>query len=691
MKTIFRSVDFWKSAVMTMPDNSFFELLRSVFGKIKTPFNKQQLINDLEIFLLREDIQAAIAAYINENDAKVIAATALFGEPITAQLDYFFCDELSSAELQDIIVNLEERFILYRFTEDNISRLALNPVLKPVLSPFAANSSALFPTVSQKEAQKKSSGAEAHTAAPVLSDRILAGLFSFASQQELFFRGEGVIRKRIIEAGKTCFPGIDLKPVIGSLQMLGLFYVDGEKLVPDKKCFDDFGLITARERMEYCTVALLLYREQDNPAEILSPLYRRIIRDVVNLLHIFIDLLEAGILYPEKTLKKMIEIIKSEIGIEVNNSKLLEALEKTGLLIAEKQKFKKLGIVAHNNKAGGVLMADANVKEKQEGPFIAIDSGFNILVYPEISYTDAIALAAVLNIREAGAVVRFELDRESAVRSFDKNIRAEEIIELLTRLSGGRVDDALVWNLKDWEKRHGEVSLKKGAVLNLSQERRYLAETFPLANMIEETLAPGLYLLGENAIEEAAAALHSAGIDIIGRSCEKAKASSSISSHFPSLSSNASIGKISATPKNSAVNTERAAVLSAGFHAILKKMPLGETEKAELSARIDRRMVLCETQLKDANLRYEKLEARHMDYAGKQNIAKQAISQQSPVEIIWLSGKKDERIFGIPKTLEKEGGELVFVIVPTGKEDLMRIPLGKISLLRRIKKSIFEK
>jgi hypothetical protein len=89
--SIFRSVEFWKSALLTMPDNSFFELLRSVFGKIKTPFNKQQLLKDLEIFLLREDIQKTIAAYIDENDSKIIAAVSLFGEAVPGDLeDSFF-------------------------------------------------------------------------------------------------------------------------------------------------------------------------------------------------------------------------------------------------------------------------------------------------------------------------------------------------------------------------------------------------------------------------------------------------------------------------------------------------------------------------------------------------------------------------------------------------------------------------
>jgi hypothetical protein len=101
-------------------------------------------------------------------------------------------------------------------------------------------------------------------------------------------------------------------------------------------------------------------------------------------------------------------------------------------------------------------------------------------------------------------------------------------------------------------------------------------------------------------------------------------------------------------------------------------------------------LVLCEAQLKDADIRYEKLEARNMDYAGKQNVAKQAVVQKSPVEIIFLGAGKENRIFGIPEALEKENGELFLAIVPDGEKDVMRLPLAKLSLIRRIKKSIFE-
>jgi len=128
-------------------------------------------------------------------------------------------------------------------------------------------------------------------------------------------------------------------------------------------------------------------------------------------------------------------------------------------------------------------------------------------------------------------------------------------------------------------------------------------------------------------------------------------------------------------------------------------MQLSKAERDELSARIDRRLILSGDQLQGASVRYEKLEARGLDYVGKAALAKQAIALRSPVELTWPQrGKETGRVFGIPTALEKTGGESILVINPLGTEgesvlpqgEPLKIPLGKISFLRRIKKSIFE-
>jgi hypothetical protein len=140
-------------------------------------------------------------------------------------------------------------------------------------------------------------------------------------------------------------------------------------------------------------------------------------------------------------------------------------------------------------------------------------------------------------------------------------------------------------------------------------------------------------------------------------------------------------------------------------------MRLTKPEREELTARIERRLVLSETQLEGMSLRYEKLEARGLDYAGKSAIAKQAVSAGSLVEVSWPdSGGKLNHVIGIARALEKKEGENILVInsesavgiqgnpgdavrIPGDAVRIpgntIRIPLGKISLLRRIKQSIF--
>jgi hypothetical protein len=689
--TVFRSAEFWKSAIMTLPDHSFFELLRSVFGKIKTPYNKQMLLDDLEAFLSRKDIQKNIACYIDQDEARIISAAAILNEPAPGDLESFFSGELSYAAIQDKLINLEERFILYRFREKGPSRLALNPVLEPVLAPFIADTALLFPSLPAPEGVVDQAGA-----VPPLDDRILAALLSFVSEGEAFFKNEGGIRKRVIDAGGRVFPGLDLESLIGGLRVLGLFRAEEDRLVPDYHRFSEFGALTPRERMEYCASGICCFLDAESPADISPYLFRVRVRRLAGLMRQLLSSLEADRIYPVSTLKRFADLLLrggGETAPFAENEKkcrpasFIDSLVRTGLLFPQRTEYLRPGIAGEAGR-------------KDDGAaVIAMDTVFSCLVYPEISYADAISLAAMLNVREAGVSIRFELTRDSAVRAFDRGISAGVMIELLKRLSAHRIDENLVWTLNEWEKRYGEVVLRRGLVLSLSPERRYLAETQALARLIRETLAPGIYLLAETAETEAAGILRKAGVDIIASRGGEAALPASTSPQFPPPADppgpaaarkrglSALKGTRAATPDDAA-----AATLIAAFHSILEPMRLSKAERDELAARIDRRLVLCESQLRDASIRYEKLEARGLDYVGKAAIAKQAIASGSPLELV-LPGKKGERIFGIPRAVEKKGGEeSVLVIDPHGDSggESLRVPLGKISLLRRIKKSLFE-
>jgi hypothetical protein len=719
-RPLFRPPDFWKSAVMTLPDGSFFELLRSIFGNIKTPFNKQRLMADLAALLGREEIQKTIAAYIDEADARIIAAVAVLGEPAPGELETFFAGDLSYAAVHDLLLNLEERFIIYRFREEGVSRLALNPALAPVLAPLAANRDLLFPWVSPAAEQAEAASGPAAPPGPPADDRIIGGILAFVSGEARFFKAEGGLRKKTAGAGALVFPGFDLESLAGGLRLLGLIRPEGEALVPDGRRIAAFAERSPRERMEYWAAGIYCFLFEEAGAAA-SHLLRGRLRFLAELIHRLGDQIKPGRWYPPGTLYRYAGMLERQARPEgsaggIRLDRLIALMETLGLLASPEPEYRAAGPLLSGPDGTG-----REGRTPGQGPALAMDSPFSCVLYPGAAFGDILKLADFLTVREAGAAVRFELTRESAVRGFDRGLDAAGMIALLERLSGNRISENLIWSLREWEKRYGDVNLRRGIVLTLSEDRRYLAEAEPVAALIRETLAPGVYLLAGTGMEEAAEALRKAGVDIIRRAGPGTGGLHSGGGHsgggsitaFPALESlNPGDPDRTVPPLPPEGGAGREA-LKERFRGVLEKMTLSREERDELSARIDRRLVLSETQLEGASIRYEKLEARLLDYVGKAAIAKQAVSAKSPVEVTWPHpGKGTVQVRGIPEALEKNGGESILILKPLSPEqgdtiripgdtiripgdtiripgDTIRIPLGKISLLRRIKKSIF--
>jgi hypothetical protein len=222
--------------------------------------------------------------------------------------------------------------------------------------------------------------------------------------------------------------------------------------------------------------------------------------------------------------------------------------------------------------------------------------------------------------------------------------------------------------------------------------------------MIRRTLAPGVYLLSCSERSEAAGILRKAGVEIIAMppSASNNARGRSFRNYFPGMKT---LHSLSLGAENDAKNAiassgEKAESIKENFRKSLEKMKLSKPEKDELLARIERRLILTETQLEGTFLRYEKLEARGLDYAGKTVIAKQAHDSGSLIEVSWpVSGEGTSRVVGTVHAIEKKGGDTVLVVKPrisansaggnNTHQETIRIPLGKISLLRRIKQSIF--
>jgi hypothetical protein len=687
METVFHSPRDWESALMTLPDSAYFELFRSVFGNIKTPFNKQRLLEDLAVFLSRSEIQEVIAAYIDDTDHRIIAAIAVLEDPAPGELESFFSGELTYAELHSKLLNLEERLVLYRFRKDDTCHVALNPVLKPILAPLAADVGVLFPSLpGEQKPEKKSFGTES---------LIFAAFLSFILERSEFFKAGGGVRKKVLDDGLLLFPGINPEVLAGAWLSIGLLRDGGDRLTVDEARLRAFGELSPQDRREYHAAGLWLYLRGDTTGYF----QRGRLQAAARFIHGFFNALEEGRQYPEATLKRIMELLyrweaQKTDRPALNHGMVLEALDKTGLL----------------EKTGEGLwtpLFGAPAEPKPERPVIAPDTTSSCLLYPEIGFADALKLAFFCSVRETGIAVRFELTRESAVRGFDRNISSREMLDLLERLSGQKPDPSLAWNLKDWESRYSGVALHRGVVLTLSEDRRYLADARPVAALICRTLAPGVYLLAAAEQAEAAEALQKAGVDIIAQqegNSPPADETALRLSPYPSPGETGApeaftermrqyaerprppSGKKPSPP----ADPQRAEVFKERFRSALVDKPIPKPERDELAARIERRLILNESQLTGASIRFEKLEARGLDYVGKSAVAKQALASKSLLEIFWPdSGEKTNRVMGLPLALEKREGETLLVLKPMPQGEEIRLPLGKISLLRRIKHSIF--
>jgi len=717
----FRALDEWKSALMTLPENSFFELLRSVLGNIKTPFSKQRLMDDLVNLLSREEIRKTIAAYINEQDHKIIAAVAILNEPAPSDLDAFFAGEFTHAELHANIINLEERLIIYRVKETLC--LALNPVLEEILNPLIMDTQALFPSYEDKD--------EIHSDF-VYEDRIIAALFAFIQDEAEIVKPENGtdaagtpfhgalprgIRKKVLDAAKRIFPALDIEQVIKIFLTLGLLKLEGRSLISDGGKVKGYCELTPVERQEYWTAALYLCRKEANAGLTSGDMYAALetplggaryffnkLRLTASFIHRFRSFMDPDRKYPETTLRRLWELLGKN-NYETENvwatqfydnkpqfpfEPLFAAMETTGLLVKKETCWKAPCFVV-----SGSVPVEAK-------PVIVMDAALSFVLYPEIPFADAMALGSFCSVKENDKnTIHFELNRQSVVRGFDQGLKADTMINLLDRLSLNRLDVSLAWTLREWESRYSGVSLHQGIILTLEEDRRYLADAGPVSRLIQKTLAPGVYLLSSEEKSEAVKTLLKAGVDIVAQppiEFETGRDILSRSAFNPlSLSGSADLPfclNMEPPFKEEKKSDETADSIKQKFRKTLEKMKLGKQEQDELLARIDRRLVLSDAQLEGASLRYEKLEARGLDYSGKAAIAKQAVETGSLLEISW-PGQDGEtnRTTGTAQALEKKDGDSILVLRAEGNSENgardFRIPLRKISLLRRIKQSIF--
>jgi hypothetical protein len=320
---------------------------------------------------------------------------------------------------------------------------------------------------------------------------------------------------------------------------------------------------------------------------------------------------------------------------------------------------------------------------------------------PGFTLASLLPLVSFMEVRDVQIAGQFEITRKSCMAAFSRGQSAQEMIALLEAHSSRPIPQNVVFSINDWFRSYSAFSLYRGFVMYVEESRRVAFEkNSSLSSLIRKELAPGVYLLDAEEYEDIAAAFSDAGY-------EAAPAVSAVpvvrdSIPLPTLrlppalagaggsgAGDAGAGDVAQASNENALTGAGWQELRAALFASLDALALPHDIHEVLASRIDRKIIITESQLVAESIRIEKVEARGMDFLGKVRIAEYAISAGSLLEIELEEGEGSRYVLGKPLSTEKKTGDVLLRLITEPDGLSLQISLGKALLVRRIRGSIF--
>lgn len=692
-------INRWAEAMSTLPDKQFFNTMRLYLGEIKTPYNKQRLIQQLASFIRNPQNAKSIITLLDSFDVEILTAISLIPQVTQETLVDFFKGAYSVTELYAEILNLQERLIIYKEQQQYSTKevLLINPLLADDLKPYL-NTKILFPDYQV---------AFFSTDDPYsLSPNLLGAFISFLKVRGIACKTDGTIKKNEMTRLEEIFPGKQK-----FIQLLMNAFVNLNLVVETEKNFQ-----LAKSRVE----AFAKLPEPQQYALLCAASVSRFSKEGLKkeaqlLLDCLSSIPEAGyttceilrLAFLVGTMKAdggeparksrfsmMLEAARQEDGIvPEQNADLLDRmidaalefglLQKLGRTEDGEELFKAVGLAGAG--AGGDFGGGSGVPK-----VLNLDSTFTVTLMPGLSLQELLPLTSFMIIKKTGVVTEFEITKQSVSSSFDSGWTPDTIFEAITNHSYYEIPQNLKMNITEWYNTYSSAMLYHGYVLKVSDSNIAFAENNPnIKKYIKEKLAEGIYLLNLPVDFEIGTFIDESGLEFLGK--VKTSTEQSEFTSFPLLRQGNKpvvLSRLSDGEYKKTSIPESAKLLEQLKASINIREDLNPLQKESLSYRISNRLILSEEHLKIAAIRSEILEAVGMDFAGKCHLIDAAIKEEDLMEIQLPNPQNPEdylSLVGHPLGMSKQPGEAVmrFQIEPT--QDIENFLVSKISYLRRIR------
>ena len=663
----------WDRVLLSLPEDSFFDIMRNYLGNIKTPFNKHRLIEKLIKFLNRKETTDRILSFIDETDSKILTALHLLNNPTIEILSNFFSKEIDHLELYHILLNMEERLLIFRETDSNSTKISITPFLKQILKKGIISPSFLFPS-------RPVNIEKVIDPLPWLNDSLLTAFLSFLLKQPNILKTNREVKQKSITEIFNIFPVLKEKSVSGNrldillnaLINIGLIYFEENSLKADIPKWEKISKINHRER-------LYILREASIRDRNLSPLESCSISRHPGIMRKLLTLLPANRSFPLSSIEYIIQILSENERITTDIDRFVSSLVDLDLLIIGKNKTlrKNRNLVENENcDKGGIV----------------IQPNFEIIPDSEVVLEDGLLISLVSDIVKFDLCPTYTINKNSFLRAISTGLSTEKILEWLTALNRRRLPQNIQFSFETWGKEYQSISLYEGIILNTDEDRAHVIDnTNFLTPWIKKKIAPGVYLLDPGEKEMWEKELQNTGIDFIPEI--QNFRSKTVEYGFPSSKIDIKPSfDLSSLSKKAVFKEKEKREFTQQLYSSLNSAGLPAELKEEYSARIKKRLILFPEQINKEIIRPEKKEAKGFDFSGKIRLIEQAIeSGKNLLEVIEKTSEAAPslKILLKPVRLEKKENRFLLVGTTLPEKKTVKIEVGKIGFVKKLKNSLF--
>ncbi len=735
----------WRESFLHLEENRFFEVMRMYLGEIKTPYNKQKLIESLEGFFRKKDNLVVIKSFLTKEEIEIINAVVFIPDATEEKLYSFFENTYSYSFLYETLLNLEERLIIFKSAGNSLdsTRMAgyhidgrasenlifeLNPLLEEAFYDLISVKT-LLPQIEFKKGDDSQS---------VITQEFIACFVSYVFEHPNIAKQDGTLKKHALESAQEIFGAnaSKISVLYNAFLNLGILKESLRGVDFDFAKLNDFVNENFFAEVIYIIVASSGHFSRDN-LRVQAQLF---IDTLVNLGDACFtkDLfLRTGFLVAARPRVEARGIrsgaesgrgagsdrgagLGAGAGLGDGGSRFSRILEEGRARLAGKSDEEAmrvstsgglermfeaavlLGVVTECGKLEKDVAVYCVVRDRTEvqkpralddadAPLkgmLSIDAAMDVSLMPGYPVSKMIPVMKFLSLKHYDTVSSFAISRQSVMRGFDTGLSSVQIIELLQERTSYQIPETLLVQLEEWNSSYSSAAVFKGYVFKAEGKAALVAEhNSNFASHIHTKIAPGIYLLDVNSDEELQALIKESGLDFVGKI--KTASQQNMSAGFLPLNIE---GRIIDDKHGFEKPKEEIAVkdpeqIEKELFAKIDELELDNEQRESLELRVIHKVIVNASQLDARVLRLARVNASAMDFGGKVYVIEQAVKNGESVELSFNGGKT--LVLGQPVGIQKRNDEAYVQLMLMPEKIVREFALGKADAVKRIRKSIY--